>query len=381
MPPMQSNPLDALKKLLAGSPDLNAASPSGMVGSRLKQEDQFKEMSKTRDRMRATGGMTGSTPTDFADLSHLLNESPNFGQEAEARVGGINAANDQAIQAGFRGDQNIASALPSQQDGERIYANVGNRSGDNPAQMAGKSAAMANMLKTQMPLLTEQAKSQGAIDLANQKKGNSADLLKLLRGEQGTNTPHAGDRTSVNINPDGEMSINSTMGVAPKFSMQEQSAMNSAHTVNDLGERVMHNYEQQHPDIASNTDKYSSIMDAIPSMLGGRLFYAAGAKVPEFLGGSSNDSQTRQLIGAIQMNAARAIATGRLSGPVLDFIQKHLPDGGYSPGENYNRIKTLHDIIGPSILEGIAQGHGLEPGQLPGGGAADPYADPNWGKR
>lgn len=381
--PYSYNPLDALKKLLGGgSADLNAGDPTGMVQGRLGQENQAEEDVRSYENAQSNPhvSFSGATPSVFKNLGRVLSESPNFGTAADQRVKDITSANDKAMQAGFIGDTDIATPVTSG-GGPPIAANM-NRGTLSPAQQQGQNATKMELMKTQMPLLTEQAKQQGAIDLANRKRGNSEELLKMLRGDQGQNgVQRAGDRTSVNINPDGEMSINSTMGVAPKFSMQEQSAMNSAHTVNDLGERVMGNYEKTHPDIATNPDKYSSMMDAIPSMLGGRFFYSHGAKVPEFLGGEKDDSQTRQLIGAIQMNAARAIATGRLSGPVLDFVQKHLPDGGYSMGENYQRIKTLHDIIGPSILEGIAQGHGLESGQLPGGGAGDPYSDPNWGRR
>lgn len=378
--PLNPTPYDALKKLLGGSPDLNADDPSGMVGTRLRQEDVGKEMLRTAELSASNPrhSVAGSVPSDFADLRKTLGESPNFGDVAFKRADDFQSANDKALQAGFIGDTDIATPVTSG-GGPAMAANL-NPNPYSPSQQAGRAAAAAESLKTQLPLLTEQAKTKGAIDLTNQKKGNSEELLKMLQGPGG-GQPRAGDRTSVNINPEGEMSVNSTMGVAPKFSMQEQSAMNSAHTVNDLGERVLGNMERNNPGIGADPSRYSSLMDAVPSMLGGRFFYAHGARVPEFLGGNKDDSQTRQLIGAIQMNAARAIATGRLSGPILDFVQKHLPDGGYSAGENYQRIKTLHDIIGPSILEGIAQGHGLEPGQLPGGGAspADPYADPNWG--
>lgn len=170
--PLQPSPYDALKKLLGSSPDLNAGDPKGMVANRLKQEDVAKEMLHTAQSARQTGGVTGATPSDYADLAKTLGESPNFGIGAEQRASDINAANDRAMQAGFTGDSEIAGpASGGGPQGERLYANVGYRSNDNPAQMAGKSASAVEAMKTQMPLLAAREKGMGDI-LAEREKGN-----------------------------------------------------------------------------------------------------------------------------------------------------------------------------------------------------------------
>lgn len=182
--PLNPTPYDALKKLLGGSPDLNADDPSGMVGTRLRQEDVGKEMLRTAELSASNPrhSIAGSVPSDFADLRKTLGESPNFGDVASKRADDFQAANDSALQAGFRGDQEIAGpASGGDQMGEHLYANVGNRSGDSPAQMAGKSAANIAAMKAQMPLDVARTAAKGGVDQAAMEAKGKLDLEMLKR--------------------------------------------------------------------------------------------------------------------------------------------------------------------------------------------------------
>lgn len=178
--PLTQNPLDALKALLAGSPDLNAQNPQGMLQGRLGQESQAEEdlrrYQNSQSDPRFGHSVSGATPSTFHDLARVLGESPNFGEAADARVKGITSANDAAIQAGFGGDTQIATPLrmesmvgSGQNDNpahEQLYANV-NRSPLSPSARANQSATAAAMYKEDAPtraaIAKAQAEAQGKI--------------------------------------------------------------------------------------------------------------------------------------------------------------------------------------------------------------------------
>lgn len=170
-------PYDALKKLLGGSPDLNAGDPNGLVSQRLAQEGDAEEQlhrfeNAASGPLAATGrSVSGATPSTFSHLAKVLGESPNFGIDAEKRVSDTNAANDAAMQAGFRGDTNIAGPASGGGDalGQHLYANLGDRSGDSPAQMAGQSASRMNSFKAQAPILAAHEKAMGDIGVEQAK--------------------------------------------------------------------------------------------------------------------------------------------------------------------------------------------------------------------
>lgn len=171
------NSLAALKALLAGSPDLNAADPAGLVQGRLNQESQAEDDIHRYQNAQSDPrhlSFSGASPSTFHDLARVLGESPNFGEGAEAKVASTKLANERAMQAGFTGDSEIAGPVtdPSHQLGEQLYANV-NRSPLSPAAQAGQSASHMESLKTQMPLLAAREKSQGDI-LSEQEKGRQA---------------------------------------------------------------------------------------------------------------------------------------------------------------------------------------------------------------
>lgn len=188
MPLQNPNSLDALKKLLGASSDLNAGDPNGMLAQESLASDNMDELKQhlgLQAEFPHTYFASAKAPTALAKQSEDLANGPNFGTAARARVAGIQQANDAALQAGFRGDQSIAGPAadsdPTAPQGHNLYANVGNRSGDSPAQMAGKSASANEALKLQAPILAAQTTARGGVEEAGIKAKNAMDLEQLKR--------------------------------------------------------------------------------------------------------------------------------------------------------------------------------------------------------
>lgn len=364
--------IDALEALR------NVGSGQDLIKSRLLQEQRAKDMRRNLDLERETqnqdiqhrflpksqselgrdramgwdlGGVrsfSGATPGDYGELQRTLSESPEFGTQAQ-EVSQDNT--EQMRQANLQG-------FATPQEG---------------AAYTQHAAAM----KTQMPLLVEQEKNRGAQDLLRQQNEHSDNAFgQLLQGGgmNGLNGGRGPQQVNMAINAKGEPSFSAILEKQQPYTAQEHAMMDANNAIGTLGGKVLDTLRALHPDIEQNPDKYSSLFDAVPNALGGRLFYRHGAQVPAVLNGSNMDSNLRQDIGAIQAAAAKAQLSGRLSAPMLEFIQQHLPDADYSHGENYRRIKNLIQNIGPALVGGIEQSRGM------GGGAQhDPYADPNWG--
>lgn len=186
--PLNPTPYDALKKLLGGSPDLNADNPEGMLAQESRASDNIDELKQHLGLQAAnphTYFASAKAPTALAKQTSDLANGPNFGTEATKRVDDFKAANDAALQAGFRGDQDIAGPAsdtnPDAPQGHNLYANVGNRSGDSPVQMAGKSAANIAAMKAQMPLDVARTAAKGGVDQAAMEAKGKLDLEMLKR--------------------------------------------------------------------------------------------------------------------------------------------------------------------------------------------------------
>lgn len=183
------NSLDALKRLLGASSDLNVDDASSMPQMRISQKNHAEEDMRRYENANSDPygrSFTGASPSTYAHLKSLLSddpEGPTFGTAEKARIAGINQANSRAMQEGFTGDSDIAGPAEDASGGfgHKLYANVGDRSGLSPAQMAGRSATMMEAAKTNAPVDIARINSAG--DVAKQRMANQGqqDLERLKR--------------------------------------------------------------------------------------------------------------------------------------------------------------------------------------------------------
>lgn len=156
--------IDALKKLLGASGDLNAENPNGMVAQESQAGDNIDELKQhlgLQAEFPHSYFASAKAPYAIAKQTSDLANGPNFGVAATKSKDDFAAANAAALQAGFRGDQNIAGPASGGGDalGSHLYANLGDRSGDTPAQMASHSATGAAMYKEDAPTRAAVAKA------------------------------------------------------------------------------------------------------------------------------------------------------------------------------------------------------------------------------
>ncbi len=147
---------------------------------------------------------------------------------------------------------------------------------------------------------------------------------------------------------------------APKYGQQEQAMIDSAQGINALGVPLLQKYEAKFPGISQDATKYGAsangdyggIMDAL-GQKGRMLAYTFGMK--------TDQDEMLQDTAAIQALAVRALSQGRITKPVMEMIQQHLPQPGFAPGANYVRLNELITKILPGQLQGMNTGHGANP--------------------
>lgn len=224
-----------------------------------------------------------------------------------------------------------------------------------PARVQGASA-----------LAVEQAKNAAAADAARQQHQQMMELM-------GMSGPNANSTPSLrpSINTKGEVSF--TSAPLPKLNAQQQQIVDAAHQVNDLASPLLQKFSQKYPGIESDPSKYGHWTDALTSTLG-KGFYSYG-------GMTANDPIIQDAA-AIQAWGMRALSSGRINRAMMDVINAHLPQPGFSAGANYDRLNRLLTDILPAQLQGMKEGMGPNPYDLgtPGGGN-DPYADENYQPR
>lgn len=200
-------------------------------------------------------------------------------------------------------------------------------------------------------LASEQLKAQGAMDVESAKAQAARDVETLKAGAGG--------------------------GLGFKPTATEQTLIDAAQTSFHTSDQLLQEFELKHPGVTANPDKFSSAADALPSWLGAQ-FFKRGAAAPTALSGDPTAStKTSQMISDMNIQIARAVATGRLSGPLLDQIKAGLPAKEFSDGENVKRIQNLRNTILPNLLTGVAEGHGVDPSVLLGPSIGS-TATPDW---
>jgi hypothetical protein len=157
-----------------------------------------------------------------------------------------------------------------------------------------------------------------------------------------------------------------------KLNAQEQSMVDSAQGITALGQPLLQKFAAKYPGIDANPEKYGSLLaDTLAPKIG---------KAAYMFGGMTDNDALMQDSAAIQAWGMKALMNGRINRQMMDLISAHLPQPGFSPGANYDRLRRLMTEIIPSQLQGISAGRGANPMQLPQA-PADPYSDPNWGQK
>lgn len=179
-----------------------------------------------------------------------------------------------------------------------------------------------------------------------------------------------GDKMRMSINAHGEP----TFAPPSPMGQQEQALVDSAHQISALGIPLLSKYEAKYPGIASDPKKYGSpLSDTLTEKLGKGIYS---------FGGMTDNDALMQDAAAIQAWGVRALAGGRITKPLMDMISAHLPQPGFSPGANYDRLHRLLTEVIPAQLQGVSEGRGDQPFSLPNApAAADPYSDPNYRPR
>lgn len=211
-------------------------------------------------------------------------------------------------------------------------------------------------------LAGEPNRVKGQSDLDLQRNQQEA-TQKLIDSNQS-----AGMRMSINAH--GEPSF--APAPADKgLNQQEQALVDSAHQISSLGVPLLSKYAAKYPGIDTDPKKYGSpVSDTLTEKLGKGIYS---------FGGMTDNDALLQDSAAIQAWGVRALAGGRITKPLMEMISAHLPQPGFSPGANYDRLRRLLTEVLPAQLQGISEGRGANAMSLPdvpSGG--DPYSDPNY---
>lgn len=231
------------------------------------------------------------------------------------------------------------------------------------------AAQTEKALKDRLTLAGEPNRVSGEAALRLEKQ-KQEPLNRFM--EQQNQTPN--DPNAMHFRPNVSENGISFTGVEPdKLNSQQQALVDSAHQISSLGIPLLAKYEARYPGIASNPKKYGSpISDTLSEKL---------TKGAYSFGGMTDNDALLQDAAAIQAWGVKALASGRITKPLMEMISAHLPQPGFSPGANYDRLHRLLTDILPAQLQGIDEGRGANKFSLHDISASDPYRDPNYQPR
>lgn len=207
-------------------------------------------------------------------------------------------------------------------------------------------------------LEVEAAKAKAAAD-AEQKTRDFQS--QFLAAPQNAAVANSGITFKPNFNAEGKMSLTGEM--PPKLTNAEQAQLDAAHSMATLGMPLLSEFEQKYPGIAQDPSKYGSISDALTEHFGKGIYS---------FGGMTSDDPLFQKTAAIQAWGMRQLAQGRINKSMMDIINTHLPQPGYSPGANYDRLHRLLTEVMPSLIGGIGSTKAGVEGQY----SQDPWSTP-----
>lgn len=224
------------------------------------------------------------------------------------------------------------------------------------------SAEAKSRQQEKLALAGEANRVSGQSQLALQQDQQRA--TKDLIGSMGSGTGSGQAPMRMSINAKGEP----TFAPPAQMNQNEQALVDSAHQISALGVPLLQKYAAKYPGIETDAKKYGSpISDTLTEKLGKGIYS---------FGGMTDNDALLQESAAIQAWGVRALAGGRITKTLMDMISAHLPQPGFSPGANYDRLHRLLTEVLPAQLQGISEGHGANSLTLPQG--ADPYSNPDY---
>ena len=178
----------------------------------------------------------------------------------------------------------------------------------------------------------------------------------------------------------GDLGLGMPTAPAAKLSAQEQMLLNASKTTEQLAPQLMQMLETAHPGIAENPGQYGSWTDLLGADIGGKIYNLGKTSTPL-------DDDINQLTGFLAASIPKMLQSGRVTAQQYHELLKHVPQIGFTPGENYQRIRFIMNTIEPAVVGGIAAGHGgAMPTFAPSAGMpqAAPVGfdrrDKNWGR-
>lgn len=302
-PVRQKSPLDALAEFLGANADQSTPSaPSDAVSG----PDQY-PTAPNRTEYDFGNGRTGS----FTGLSRDTLATP------------------------YEQSQAADAAEGDARDTEKLKAADALNAFFNPDAERQRQEQLSNdVTKAVAPV---EAQSRGALNVERQKDQTALDIEKAK----------ADAATEIQ-----RLKNEGLAGKKVKLSNTEQATLDAVHAMVNEGEPLLRQMEQQYPGIAENPDKYSTLS---------HLASAKAEKAWYSLGGQTKDDSLYQQGAAIQAWGLRQLAQGRINQSMMDIINAHLPQPGYTPGANYDRLNRLLHVVLPAQVEGIGQAQTFDP--------------------
>jgi hypothetical protein len=266
----------------------------------------------------------------------------------------IGDSRDAALAGGFLGDvNNDIAADPN--TGAAAHAQVASNAAElNKASLANQSPMIDRQHHDEqfaLDKLTAPVKERNAGDLAVENlRANAMRDVAQTRGDamQGVADTKAGQ--------------------GPKLSVNETDLMDKVNGLKIIAPKALQMMEQTHPGINDpkvNDAKYKSWTDTLGAKFGGMIYRHGGPQ-------DVSDANITQATGYLEAVLPRLLANGRLNLQQYNDLKMHVPQVGFSVGENYQRLQYVMQQILPSIEQGIQTTHGNPPPAAPTYDANDP---------
>ncbi len=198
--------------------------------------------------------------------------------------------------------------------------------------------------------------SPGAEQVRGRQRSEAADLAGQTAYAKGLGGAEAGmsDPAQEAADAASRRKIAETqamMGVknATNLSQQERQTLDTANSVANLGMPLLEKFKAQYPGIDEDPTKYASPISDMLTAKVGKGWYS--------LGGMTDNDAIMQETGAIQAWLMRGLVAGRVNKQMMDIINAHLPQPGFSPGANYDRLNRLLTEVVPSLGQGVGASH------------------------
>jgi len=274
---------------------------------------------------------SGATVADYNRLKGEIDDDPYTGQ----------AAHDQTARTNTRLDEAASVMRPEIGD-------------------ASKTTATRNAFGD---FLSAQAKAKGT-GLGAAEAESSPQAQYVANEESKRNIQRAEAMKGATFGDLGHGAPNPLPAKPTHLTPAEQDAADKAATVAQLGPQVMRMLEQQYPGIDKDPQKFGSMTDVLGSKVGGAIYRLGKTQTP-------SDDAINTMTGYLEATLPRMLASGRINQQQYNDLKLHVPQVGFSPGANYERIKMMLGTILPVVMNTM----GNQPNQ-PG----DPMADPNRGR-